>query len=59
MKYDAPYFLVLTKATYSQQFMVSYNARKGSNPKKLTVIVVRLSCHIKKGFTQQGYALSI
>jgi hypothetical protein len=43
---------VLKKAIYSEQFLVSYNARKVGNLRKFTVMVVRQPRYIEEVFAQ-------
>jgi hypothetical protein len=50
---------VLKKAIYSEQFLVSYNAKKVGNPRKCTVMVVRQPRHIEEEFAQRNEDLSI
>jgi hypothetical protein len=49
----------LKKAIYSEQFLVSYNAKKVGNPRKCTVMVVRQPRYIKEEFAQRGDDLSV
>ena len=45
---------MLTKAIYSEQFLVSYNARQGNGRGKLTIMAVRQSLYSKEEFAQRG-----